>query len=180
MNKYSTGYILALFDLAKENSKIDDYLSNSRALLKAVEENEKVISIMDSPQVDLDDKYSLIDKTFGEWIEKELINTLKILAQRQNFSLLRNILKGLIKKLNNEKGITEGVVYSTSELDEGKISEMEKSTENKVGYKVSLVNKIDKELKFGFKIIIKDTVIEDSAISRLESIKSQLLEGEAL
>jgi F0F1-type ATP synthase delta subunit len=51
MNVHINGYALALFSIAKENKKLDDYKKKSLLLIEIINQNDDYIKIMDSKKI---------------------------------------------------------------------------------------------------------------------------------
>ena len=178
MNNHINGYALALFSIAKDNQKIDYYKKQSILLLELIGENEKYKKIMDSKQISFAKKESLIEESFGKILIKEFKHFLLILVKRYKFKTIDKILKKLIKFINEENNISEGTIYTNEELNLKDIKKIQEKVSKLLNKKVTLVNKIDKNVIFGFKVQVGDEIIEDTLTSRIEKLKNKLLEKE--
>lgn len=178
MNVHINGYALALFSIAKDDQKINYYKKQSTLLLDLINENNEYKKIMDSKQISFTKKENLIEKAFGKNLNKEFKNFLLILIKRYRFKFLDKILKKLIKFINEENNISEGIIYTYNKLNLNKINKIEQKISKLLNKKVSLVNKVDKNIIVGFKVKVEDEIIEDTLSSRIEKLKNKLLEKE--
>ncbi len=176
-SKNSIGYSLALFSIAKDENKVKEYLNNAKDLLLlfANPELSPIINILDSTKLVRKDKDKIIDTAFKNF-QKQFINFLKLLASKNIFNSIKNILNIFIKYCCDNLKIKEGIIYSSPLLTLAKIKQVEKKISLQEGYKVSLKNLLDKELISGIKIIIENKIIENSVISDLQEIK-KILKG---
>ena len=172
---YINGYALALFSLAQEENKLIQYKSDSQEIVEAFEQNIEFISILNTKSIPIEERQDLVTKALGKKTNKNIVNFIYILIERSKANILIPALKKLIKLINVEKGIDEGVVYSTTPLSKTELSKVIKKTSDMLGKKVTLVNKIDKELISGIRIIVQDEIIEDNISSRFEQMKNELL-----
>lgn len=173
---YINGYALALFLLAKEEKKLSTYKDESHEILLALEGNEEYLALLNKKSLPLAERKDLVAKAFGK-LEKNLVNFLFILVEKAKADMLVNILNKLIKLINESLKISEGVVYTPEKLTPEEITKISKQVALRLGLgKLDLINKIDKELVSGFKVVVADEIIEDSVVSRLQQIKAQLLE----
>ncbi len=172
------GYSLALFSIAKEENKVNKYLLDAKTLLSIFSDyrNSAFIDILSSNNLDTSKKDEIIDKTFKDLSNKHFLNFLKLLASKNKFQYINKIMNTFIKYCSENLKIKEGIIYSSSSLSEANVKAIEKKVSNKLNYKVSLKNLLDKELISGIKIIIENTIIENSIISDLDKIK-QILKG---
>lgn len=174
-NKNSLGYSLALFSIAKEENKVKEYLSDAKIVLELFRDPElsKLIDILNSKYISIKEKDKIIDSTFKN-SEKEFMNFLKLLASKNNFKSINNILNIFVKYCFDNLNIKEGIIYSSSLISPTKKKKIEEKIWIEEGYKVSLKNLLDKELISGIRIIIENKIIENSVISELDEIKKTL------
>ena len=175
MQDHINGYSLALFSLAQEEKKQKQYKEQAQSIIDALNAVEGYEKIMDSDSFPLDIRKKMVKDAFGKKVNKNLLNFLFVLVDRSKFRVAKPALQKLIKYINNEANINEGVVYSVNKLTPTQMTDLTKKTQDLLNIKLSLVNKIDKELISGFRIQVGDEVIEDNVSSRLEDIKNQLL-----
>lgn len=178
MTDHINGYSLALFSLATEEKKLKQYKTESVEVIKALNEAEGYEKILSSNSIDADSKRKMINEAFGKAINVNLLNLLFILVDRNKFKIVKPVLKKLIKFINEKEKINEGIIFTPEKLTPKELDDVTKRTEKLLNMKVSLENKIDKELISGFKIKVGDEVIEDNVHSRLEDMKKQLLRKE--
>ena len=175
MTDHINGYSLALFSLAKEEKKLKLYKTQSTQVVEALTEVEEYESLLSSNSLSVEQKTKMIKQAFSKKINKNLLNFLLILIERNKFRVAKPALLKLVKFINEEQNINEGVVYSAIKLTSKQLKDIEVKTEKTLKLKLSLINKLDAELLSGFRIVVGDEVIEDTISSRLEDIKNQLL-----
>lgn len=174
MVEHINGYALALLSLAKEENKLKQYKTQSEQIIESIEENPKYLEIMSTKSIDKEVKKELISAAFAR-MNKNLLNLMFILSERHKFKMLVHILEKLIKFINTEEKINEGIVYTNEKLTPATIKSLEKKVSTSLGLKVKLVNKLDAEIISGFRIIVDDQLIEDTIESRLAGLKETLL-----
>lgn len=176
MADYINGYALALFSLAKEEKKLLKYKEEAEAVVSALKENEDIVTILNSKSIALSERQALVTKAFSK-LDKNIVNFLFILVEKAKVNLATSILNKLIKFINEAQNINEGVVYTPEKITPKELEAITKKTSKELGIaKLILVNKIDKELISGFKVVVKDEIIEDTVSSRLAQIRAELLE----
>ncbi len=169
------GYSLALLDIAKEEKKIKEFYNQTSLLISSLEDQPDFEKILDSYKITSLEKESIIDKTFKE-IHWSFINVMKILASKNQFRYFDDILKNLMKHLQELLNVKSGIVYSTYPLSATQIKNLEQKLEKQYESKIYLKNLIDKELIGGFRIEVGSNVIEDSIKYELELISKTLKE----
>lgn len=176
-SKNSIGYSLALFSIAKEENKVKEYFNDAKILLSLFSNPElsSFINIIDSQTINIKEKEKIIDLTFKS-TEKNFLSFLKLLALKNHFKSIKNILSIFIKYCCENLKIKEGILYSSSLLSIAQVKKIEEKISLNEGYKVNLKNLLDKELISGIKIVIGNTIIENSLMLDLEEIK-KILKG---
>lgn len=168
------GFSLALFNIAKEENKIKKFYKESQVIVESLEENDEIFSVIDDICLSFEKKKQIITNIYKK-NDKDLINTMYILAEKNKFRYILDILKNLIVYLQEALNIREGIIYSTIKMSDVKIKEFEKKVSKHFNSNITLKNYLDHELIGGFKIVVNDTIIEDSIKSELEDIKQKLL-----
>ena len=81
------------------------------------------------------------------------------------------------KNQNKLKKQTICIIYTVNELSKEQINKLEESVTKKLNKKVELSNVIDPSIIGGIKIVVNDTVFDNSIVRRLESLKQELING---
>lgn len=177
VKEHINGYALALFSLAKEEKKLKKVKEDSSAILEALKSGEEYLELLRSKRIDFESKEKMIQTAF-KGADKNIINFLLIVAKKGNAKIIAHVLAKLVSFINDELGIKEGFVYSTTKLTPDQMKKIETKVSKQLGFKPTLTNKLDPELISGFRVVIGDEVIEDSIASRLQQIKYELLREE--
>ncbi len=174
MDSIYSHYASALLSLAKEEGKVIEYKLCLIDLSEYFKAHPEVEHYLESFFVERPDKYEVIDALTKDSKLISLSSFLKLLIQRHRFSIFNRIVKEYIEIANEDLGILEGYVYSTSQLSEKEIKRLEEAMGKKLSHPVELKNRIDESLIGGFRIVIKDNVYDSSIKSKLLSLKLTL------
>lgn len=174
-NENLIGYSLALFSIAKEENKVNEYFNDAKTLFNLFSnpDYDPFIHILTSRNIAQSKKEKIINETFKS-LDKYFLNFLKLLVSKNRFHLIKNIINLFINYCCDYLKIKEGIVYSSTLLSSPNIKSIEQKLSNQLECKVSLKNLLDKELISGIKIFLDNTVIENSVISDLEQIRNVL------
>lgn len=175
--EHINGYALALFSLAKEEKKLKKVKEDSLEIIEALKANEEFLELLRSKRIEFDSKETMIQKAF-KGADKNILNFLLIVAQKGNAKQVPHILTKLVSLINDELGIKEGFIYTVKKLSADEMKKIETKVSKQLGFKPTLINKLDPELISGFRVVVGDEVIEDSVASRLQQIKYELLREE--
>ncbi|MCP4336696.1 MAG: F0F1 ATP synthase subunit delta [Mycoplasma sp.] len=171
------GYSLALLELSQEEKKLKEYKEQIDIICNLFKENEEYINIIDSHNLETKTKQNLVKKLFSEKVEESLINFILILIAKKEVKIMMSTFKKTINLINDLIGINEGVVYSSEKLTPELISQIEKTTSNKLGVEVKLWNKVDVKLISGIRVVVNGEVIDNSLQSQLDLLEKELKSG---
>ena len=171
------GYSQALFDLALEHKKLDEFKNNSLDLLEILTQNPHFLKTLSSRQVLKEEKKKFLDKIFANKVEPLLLVGLKVMIDHNKFYSLEKTLSELNSLINKKLNLKEGIVYSAKALKNEDIKNITKKLEKKFNSKIELKNLVDKKLIDGIKVIIDNNVIDNSILLKLQKLKEEIIEG---
>ena len=177
MNEAASRYGLALYSLAIDNNKVDQWQMEVKEIMRAFKENADFIMVLGSTFLPLEERKAMLEKTLVG-VSKEIIALLEIIMENHRTNSLLDILEGFNSYCNEYKGVEEGYVYSSLRLDESSIRKIEEKISLIEHHKVELKNVIDPNLIGGVKIVIHDKIYDGSVKARLEKMSKDLLKKE--
>lgn len=168
-------YADALFQLALEKDKADEFVSQLSVILDVFQENEKSIQFLSHPRVDEAEKMKFIDEVFQS-ADRAIINTLKVLIQRQRITNVTSILEHFIALYNEENKIAVATVHSVRELSDTEKADFEASFKKLINKnKIQIENIVDPSLIGGMRIRVGNTIYDGSISNKLERIRSNIV-----
>lgn len=168
-------YGQALFDLALEMNALELWQGQAKEMLEIFTASGELDRFFNAVKISTEEKRNFIRTVFEGKIEKMLLNFLELLIDKKRIGNVKEILQHFILLANEERGIENGVVISSRKLSKDEIVKIEEAMSKKRKQKVELVNKVDKKLISGIKVIINNEVIDGSMKSKIEAMKSELL-----
>ena len=124
-----------------------------------------------------DDKKVLIGKVFKDSLSQLTLNFLNLLVDKKRINALAKICEEFNSLANKNQGIQEGTVYSSVKLSDDSLQKIKQRIEKENHTTVELINIVDEKLIGGFKVVIKDTVYDNSLKNKIDSLRYELLEG---
>ncbi|MGM9873665.1 MAG: F0F1 ATP synthase subunit delta [Bacilli bacterium] len=176
MNELSSRYASGLFSLALDLSKVEEYKSQAKSILKIFKENEEYLLILSSQFLSMDERIDLINKAFIS-IDDNILSFIKIIVSNNRSMYLIDIFENFISLCNKHLNILEGLVYSTKPLNNDEKAKLENAFSNKLSIKVELKNLIDTSLIGGIKVVLDNHVYDGSLKNKLFILKNSLLKG---
>lgn len=168
-------YAQGLFYLALEKAKIDSWQKQMRLVKKVFKNDISFRSFFMNYQISKEAKKEVLNKAFKDNIDRDVLNFLCLLVDKHRLKEIMMIAKNFNTLCNEEKGVKEGIVYSTYALEDSRIMELEKALSIKLQEKVELENRIDGNLIKGIKVVIDDVVMDDSMRYKIDALKETLL-----
>ena len=106
---------------------------------------------------------------------EEIKNFLKIIVQNHRARYIVEIFDGFNSLVNEYRGVTEGLVYSTEKLSEDQLNKLNKTISSIEKRPIELRNIIDPTLIGGVKVVINDHIYDGSVKHHINEMKSALL-----
>lgn len=167
-------YAEALFMLAVQEGKTDEYLSCLDTVEKAIDSNPEYIDFLASPAIPLEERLEAIEDAFCSFPEYPL-SFLKLLCEMGNIRLLPECIseyRRLFMELSNTVCAT---VYSAVELSKAQKNALCSKLEKQHGKTIDPTYIIDRTLIGGVKIEIEGKTYDGSVKRRLQDIKDVII-----
>lgn len=171
----SKRYALALFQIARENSKIDQLEEEIRVVKTLVNTSTDLQQVLQSPNISLEKKKDIVKTAFAS-ASSYLQNLLMILIDRHREEFIPSICDQFIELVNEEKGIAEATVYSVRPISEEEEKAISATFASKVGKEsLQIENIVDSNLLGGIKVRIGNKIFDGSLQGKLDRLQRQLL-----
>jgi len=167
-----------LFELASENSEIEDVEQNIILLLKTLNNNVDFKNFLKNPtnKLEIQSKvFSEISKVMG--LKKTLSNFLQLIINKRRIYFLDKILEKFIKLSSTKKGKIDALLVSSKELSQDERKKINEEISNSIKSNVDFTYKIDKNLVSGIKIQVGSLLIDTSVSNKLKRIKQSMIEN---
>lgn len=175
MGAIATRYAESLFDLALEENKIEGYMQDMDAVLHIFKEDPAIVSFFAHVLIDDVAKFEIIDKCFKGQIDNYICNFLKLLIKKRRIRYILDIIISFKELCNTYLGIEEGIIYTSYDLEEADIHEIERAIGTKENKKIILRSIKDESLIGGIKVQLRNQVIDASIKNKVEMLKKELL-----
>ncbi len=176
MDSLYARYAGAMFALAEEEKKIEDYRLEFKKLKTVFLENEELIRLLSSYFLESEEKDGIIDRVFFD-ADPLTRNFLKVVSQNRRMDCIVRIIDEFVGRCDESLGILEGTVYSFRALDETEMARLSDALSARLNSRVELTNSVDPRLLGGVKIIVGDRIFDGSVKNKLEKMKDTLLSG---
>ena len=170
-----TTYGEALFELAVQESKVDELCEEAQAVIDIFKDNEDLVNVLKSPKVEKKEKEQLIENIFKKFVSEDITGLLVIMVSKDRQTKIVSTLEYFIKRIYEYK--KRGVAFVTTArplTDNQKLSIVSRllSTTDYVDFKMNY--DIDESLIAGMVIRIGDRVVDSSIKHKIEKDNDNL------
>ena len=170
----ATKYARAIFELAQEENKLDDYDNDLSLIQDDIFTIPDAVTFFKNPLVPHQAKKDLLTKAFKGEISDNVMNFLLLLTDKNRIGIFNEIYEIFTNLKNDAQGILVADVTTAFPLT--------KAQESKIGMKLAAVTHKriqirrheDKNILGGVIVRIGDKRIDGSAAGRLQALKSSL------
>lgn len=166
-------YANAVFALARENQALDLW-ARRLALLAAAAEEERMRTLLQSPDVAAEGKAFRLADVCGDEIDERGRNFLLVLARNGRLPLLGEISRRFEELKAAEERNLDVEVLSTYPLSEAEAERLKGALQAKFGKEVRLASRVDASLLGGAVVRAGDTVIDGSVRGRLDKLAESI------
>lgn len=171
--KAAQKYGYALFEVATEEDVADKILEELRLLDDAFQ-NEDLLTVLNHPEIEKEDKKELINKLFKDKLSHWMMNFLYVLIDKNRFSMIREIRICYEDLWYKMKKIERMTVISAIELSPERLEAIGRAYVGKGDVQIEVENKVDPSILGGVILEIGETRIDRSIRGELEEIKKRL------
>ncbi len=172
----SKTYGEALFELAMEENKAQDWLEEIKTLQAVLAENPDFDKFMKHPGIPKQEKVQVMENIFKSRISDELIGFLEIVITKERYNELQAIFTYFIDKVKEVQKI--GVAYVTTAVeltDAQKDSVCAKLLATTVYETMEMHYAVEPSLIGGMVIRINDRVVDSSIRTKLSNLVKHLI-----
>lgn len=146
---------------------VDEYLGGSPELAEA----------FSSPRIDVDEKRRVLDRLFGDSVHPVLMQTMKVMADRDRLGYLGQLRDAAVKLHDEARGRVVAEVKSAVPLTDELRGVVIAQVGRAFGKEVRLRESVDQKLIGGMVIRVGDTVFDSSVAGRIQKVGRSASEG---
>lgn len=167
-------YAKAAFAYASEQNAIDAW-SNALQLLSAAVQDEAFSAYLNRPELTPAEQVGLFAKVLGNEQTEAVSNFLTLLADNGRLALLPEIDTEFEQLKSQNNNTVDVVIESAFPLDSVQEQKLAHALEKRLNSAVKITVEVNPALIAGVVIRAGDQVIDDSALSKLEKMRTRLL-----
>ena len=171
-------YALALYEVAEEKGKVQEYLNDLREICDLIDNNKDFYEVVKHPQISTKQKKKTFINIFKGNIDEELLSFLLILIEKDRILFLKEKLKEMEKIHLERLNVIQGIVKTTVPLEEYEYNSLVEKLEKKYNKEVILKKEVDPEILGGVYVRIGNDVIDGTVKTRLDDLRKLMLTTE--
>lgn len=173
-----TTYGEALFELAVEEGKEDEFLDEITQLKELLDQNPDFGKLMNHPKILKENKLEVLEEVFKGRISDELLGFLHLIITKDRYDNIDQILNYFVDEVKSLKGI--GIAYVTTAVDLSEVKKKEIETKllaTTSFHKMEMHYQVNEDLIGGMVIRIGDRVVDSSVRSKIFELQRELLKA---
>ena len=168
-------YGSALFDLAKEASKIKEVEADLGKFQALLNESDDLRRMVRSPVISTDDQARAIGAILAKaGIGGLAANFFSLITANRRLFAISDMIKAFKALAAKERGEVTAEVTSALALNDAQVADLKKTLKESVGKDVSLSTRIDPALLGGLIVKVGSRMIDSSIRTKLQTMKAAL------
>jgi len=168
-------YANALIELGEKYNQLDMYNSDLGLISATLESHKDLTKFLEHPTIPIGDKKEIIENIFKEAVSSNILNTIKLLLDRNRMFVFPSIASHYTELLNKKRNITIAEVFTAIVIDEEIKNRVKSQLEKLFNKNITLEHKIQPDIIAGMVVKVGDRVIDGSIKARLENMKKQMI-----
>lgn len=171
----SERYAQALLELVSDNLSKEDILKELLDITESVKGSGDLNKVMTSPVISNDEKKNVISKLFENTTNKVILNFLKLLVDKNRFSMLESITKEYKNEINRLNNLLSINVTSAIDLTEDEKSAIKDKLSNILNKNIELEWATNPDIIAGLVFEVGDNIIDNSLHHKLQDLSRNIM-----
>ena len=168
-------YSDALIELGEKGAQLDEFDKDLQNIRATLDLNEDLVIFLEHPTISVDEKKEIIDRIFGNFISKYVMNFMKLLLDKNRIFIFPAIVSNYHLTLNKIRNISVANIITAVEIDEETINRVKEKLEKLFKQKIEVQKIVDPEIIAGMIIKVGDKTIDGSIKTKLENMKRHII-----
>ena len=165
----------ALFAVASEEGRMDEFFEAAVGLIEVLRTNEDFGKLMSHPKIMQEDKVKIIEETFDGRIPKEMVGLMTLMVTKSREEDFLAVFDYFVELVKEEKKIGRADVKTAIPLNDAQKAQIEEKLLATTKYETFEMNyEVDKSLIGGMIVRIGDRVVDSSIKTKLSNLSRDL------
>jgi ATP synthase F1 delta subunit len=173
MEEIASVYARSLFEVAKEQDKLDKVRDEIGEFADALNESRELQVFLFSPYFSTREKSEGLDKAISG-ADETTVNFLRLLIEKHRMPVLFRVRAELDQLWEEENRLLPVTVTSAVELPKATVKQIGDRIAEQTDRKVDLSSKVDPDILGGIVVRVGNSVLDASIRNRLENLRKQV------
>ena len=173
MEEIAAVYARSLFEVAKEQDKLDTVRDQLGEFADTLDGNRDLQVFFFSPYFSTQEKEEGLDKAVTD-ADPVVLNFLKLLIENHRMPVIFRVRRNFDELWEEENQLLPVEVTSAVELDEGTVRQIGDRISKQTGRRVDLSARVEPDILGGIVVRVGNSVLDASVRNRLESLRRQV------
>jgi F-type H+-transporting ATPase subunit delta len=173
MEEIAAVYARSLFEVAKEQDKLDLMREQLGEFADALDETRELQVFFFSPSFSTAEKQDGLDRAVSG-ADPAFVNFLKLLIENHRMPVIFRVRRDYDALWEEENKLLPVLVTSAVELDSKTVSQIGDKIAEQTGKKVDLSAEVDPDILGGIVVRVGNSILDASIRNRLESLRKQV------
>ena len=173
MEEIAAVYARSLFEVAKEQDKLDLVREQLGAFADALDETRELQVFFFSPYFSTQEKQDGLDRAVSG-ADPAVVNFLKLLIENHRMPVIFRVRRELDQLWQEENKLLPVQVTSAVELDKGTVKQIGDRIAEQTGRTVDLSADVEPDILGGIVVRVGNSVLDASIRNRLEQLRKQV------
>ena len=174
----STSYAVALYELSKENSEIDDVEIGMKSLQKILNISSDFKEMILNPTVTKDEKSKVINKIVDQYVFCQTLKKfLGFLTIKNRLFFLNQIIDSFLNLASSSKGELKAKLSSSKELSKVELEKICNELSKDFKSPIKIDYKHDPDLIAGLVIQVGSVMVDTSIKTKLRQLQKSMIEA---
>jgi F-type H+-transporting ATPase subunit delta len=176
MEELARVYARALFEVAREQGKLDELRDQLAQFADAVESDRQLAVFFFSPYFSTAEKEQGLERVL-QGADENFVNFLRLLIEKHRMPVLFRIRAAYQRLWDEENKVLQVEITSAIELDPATTENLGRTIGERAGRKVTLAARVDPDIIGGIVVRVGNSILDASIRNRLERLRRHVAQG---
>jgi F-type H+-transporting ATPase subunit delta len=176
MEELAQVYARSLFEVAREQDKLDTLREQLGQFADALDQNQGLAVFFFSPYFSTVEKQEALGRLLTD-ADESLLNFLSLLIENHRMPVIFRIRQEYERLWDQENLILQVDITSAIELDHATTESLGRTIGERAGRKVTLAAHVDPEILGGIVVRVGNSILDASIRNRLEQLRRHVAQG---
>jgi F-type H+-transporting ATPase subunit delta len=176
MEEIAKVYARSLFEVAREQGKLDQLREQLGQFVDALNQYRELAIFFFSPYFSVTEKQEALGRVLVD-AEPILSNFLSLLIEKHRMPVIFRIRDAFEQMWEQENRMLAVEITSAIELDRDTLEQLSQEISERTGRKVKLATRVDPEILGGLVVRVGNSILDASIRNRLEQLRRHVAQG---